>query len=65
MGGREAEYLHLDIPNAGRQIERVTAGFVGERRDFRVALGGGDRGAGQKLVGGADGPTLLGSRQQR
>jgi hypothetical protein len=57
--------LHLDIPNTGSKIQSVATGFVGERRDFGIALNGGDRGAGQKLVGCADRAALLRSRQER
>jgi hypothetical protein len=65
MSGREPEHLHLDIPNAWRQIERVTTRFVGERSDPGIALRGSHRRAGEKLIGCANRTALPGSRQQR
>jgi hypothetical protein len=62
MNRREAEYLHLDIPNARSQIQRITAGFIGEGRDFGVALDCRDCRARQELVGCADRTALLRGR---
>jgi hypothetical protein len=65
MNGREAEDLHLDVPDARSEIQSVAAGVVGKGSDFSVAVDGGDGGSGQKLVGGADGTALFCSRRER
>jgi hypothetical protein len=65
MNRSEPERLHLEIPNAWSQIQRIAARFISERRHFGVALDGSDRRAGQKLIRGADRAALLDPRQQR
>jgi len=67
--GRETEGLHLDVPVAGRQIHRISSVFIGIGDELSFAgLGiggaGGDHGAGQELVGGADGAGVLGGGQK-
>lgn len=63
MNRVEPEHLHLEIPDAWSQIQRVMTRFVGESRNLGIALNGGDGCAGQKLVGGPDGPAVLGCRE--
>jgi len=57
--GFEAEHLDLDFPDAGRQIERVAAGFIGVGDNLGTSLTGGHGGAGNELIGGPNRTALL------
>jgi hypothetical protein len=54
----EAEHLDLDFPNAGGEVERVTAVLVGVSHHMRAALAGGHGGSWNELVGGPDGAAV-------
>jgi hypothetical protein len=58
--GGESQHLDIDVPDAGREIQRIAAIFVGVGDHLRFALPRRDLGAGDELVGGAHGPALLG-----
>ncbi len=58
VDGGESENLHLDVPDAGRQVHRVAAILVGVGDDLLVALFGGYGGAWNELVRGAYGTAV-------
>jgi hypothetical protein len=65
MDGRETKHFDPNIPYAWRQVQSIASGVVGIGRDFGIALDGVNGGAGQKLVGCANGAALLSPREER
>ena len=59
----ETQHLDLNFPLAGRQIQLVAAILVGVSDQFGATLAGGDSGAGNELIGGANGAAMLGGKE--
>ncbi len=59
----EAQHLNLNFPLAGREIELVAAILVGISDQLCATLARSDGGAGNKLIGGANGAAMLGGKE--
>jgi hypothetical protein len=59
----KSEYLNLNVPNSGREIQGILSCLIGKRGDFGVAVDCRNGRAGQELIGRADRTTLGGTSQ--
>ena len=59
----EAQHVDLNFPLAGREIQLVAAILVGIGDQLGATLAGGDGGAGNELIGGANGAAMLGGKE--